>query len=166
MIGDMWKDGTNWTSLKIGGIMGDDYEYLTHNDQINYNVENGFMKYSVLSNIEIEGGELVGTTITWAPPGPSFSWAGKKITVPNSIPNRFDPWTYKYIINVPKNNNEITIIPTTMSTKVKSIKVNGKTVGYRSRNTVPVSDGTVITIEVVAPDNETTSTYTFNIKKV
>lgn len=163
-IGDMWKDGTNWISLSIGGTLGDDYEYLTHNDEINYNSENGFMKYSVLSNIEIKGGDLVGTTVEWADPV-TFTWQGKEITVNNSLPNRFDPWTYEYTINVPKNNNEITIIPTTMSTKVKFIRINGKKVDYRSENTVKVSDGTVITIDITALDKVTTSTYTFTVDK-
>ncbi len=166
MIGDMWKDGTNWTSLKLQGIMGDDTEYLT-SEPINYNGKDGFMKYSALSNIEIEGGELVGTTVEWAPPGPAFTWAGKEITVPNSLPDRFDPWTYEYTINVPARqddqDNEITIIPTTMSTKVKSIKINGNEVGYQSRNTITVTDGSVITIEIVAPNGVTTSNYTFTV---
>jgi glyoxylase-like metal-dependent hydrolase (beta-lactamase superfamily II) len=166
MIGDMWKDGINWTSIKVGGIIGDDYENFTKKHHVNYNGPDGHLKYSVLSNIEIEGGELVGTTVTWAAPGKPFTWAGKEITVENSLPNRFDPWTYEYTLNVPKANDEIVIIPVTMSTRVRSIKINGKEVGYRSRNVVPVSDGSVVWIEVVAPDNVTTSTYKFTVKKV
>ena len=164
MIGDMWKDGTNWISLKLAGIMGDDTEYLTNNSVANYNGKDGYLKFSVLSNIEIEGGELIGTTVEWAP-AVTFEWAGKKITVNNSLPNRFDPWTFNYTIKVPKSQKTITVIPTTMSTRVSSIKLNDKEVGYRSRNEIPVSDGTVFTITVVAPDNTTTSNYTFTIKK-
>jgi hypothetical protein len=51
-----------------------------------------------------------------------------------------------------------------MSTNVKLIRINGKQVDYRSRTTVAVSDGTVITIKVVAPDKVTTSTYTFTVE--
>jgi glyoxylase-like metal-dependent hydrolase (beta-lactamase superfamily II) len=163
LIGDMWEDGTNWIALKINGIMGDNTEYLTKNEQFNYNGPNGYLKYSVLSNIEITGGELVGKTVQWAPAGKEFDWAGKKITVENSLPNKFDPWSYDYTINVPKANNSISMIPTTMSTKVKSITVNGTEVGYRSSCRVLVADGSVITIRVVAPDNVTTSTYKFTV---
>lgn len=175
LIGDMWKDGTNWISLLLAGKMGDDTEYLTSsempyvtshpmNNNINYNGKDGYMKYSVLSNIEIEGGELVGKTVEWAAPK-TFTWAGKEITVKNELHNKFNPWDYDYIIKVPKENDSITIIPTTMSTKVKSIRLNGKKVDYRSRNTISVSDGSVIKIEIVAPDKVTTSTYTFTVEK-
>lgn len=164
LIGDMWKDGTRWMSLKLTGIMGDDTEYLTSNP-VNYNGEGGVQKYSVLSNVEIEGGELVGTTVEWAPASEPFEWAGNTLIVPNSLPDKFDPWSFDYIIEVPEANDEITFIPTTMSTRIRSIKIDGNSVGYRSRNTIPVSDGTVITVEIVAPDNETTSKYTFTVAK-
>lgn len=165
IIGDMWKDGTNWISLKLAGIMGDDTEYLTHNSLANYNGKGGYMKYSVLSNIEIKGGDLVGKTIEWAPAGKPFSWTGKEITVTNTLSDKFDPWSFDYTIKVPASNSSINIVPTSMSTKVKSITLNGKQVAYRSNNYIPVSDGTVITIKVVAPDNVTTSTYTFTVDK-
>lgn len=163
-IGDMWRDGTNWISLKLAGIMGDDTEYLTSNP-INYNGDSGYMKYSVLSNIEFEGGELVGKTVQFAPDSQPFSWAGETITVSNSLPNKFDPWSYDYTVKVPEANDEITVIPTTMSTQVKSIRINGKKVDYRSANKVSVENGSVIKIDIVAPDKVTTSTYTFTVEK-
>lgn len=163
IIGDMWRDGTNWIALKLKGIMGDNSEYLT-SSPINYNGKDGYKKYSVLSNIEIEGGELVGTTVEWAPPK-KFTWAGKEITVKNALSNKFYPWKYEYTIKVPKSRQSITIIPTTMSTKVQSIMLNGKEIGYQSRNTINVDDGTVITLKIVAPDGVTTSTYTFTVDK-
>lgn len=163
IIGDMWKDGTDWIALKLAGIKGDDTEYLTSNP-INYNGENGYMKYSVLSNIEIVGGKLVGKTIGFGPTSNPFSWGGNTITVNNSLSNKFDPWSYNYIIEVPKSNDNITLIPTTMSTQVKSIRINGKKVDYRSKNILAVSDGTVIKIDIVAPDKVTTSTYTFTVE--
>jgi len=149
--------------LKLAGIMGDSTEYLTHNDQFNYNGADGFMKYSVLSNIEFEGAELVGTTVTWANPT-TVTWAGATIIVPNALPNKFDPWTYGYTIKIAAGTKEIAVTPTTMSTNVKSIRINGKQVDYRSRTTVKVADGSVITIKVVAPDKVTTSTYTFTVE--
>lgn len=163
-VGDMWKDGTQWVSLGIGGRLGDDYEYLTNNSTANYNA-GGYTKYSVLSNIEIEGGDLVGTTVTWAEPR-TFEWAGKEITVENSLDDKFDPWTYDYTIEVPAANNQITIVPTTMSTKVTEMRLNGELVDYRSENEIEVTDGQVIEIAVIAPDGTTTSNYSFTIKKV
>ncbi len=165
LIGDMWKDGTNWISLQLSGIMGDDTEYLTNNAAANYNGEDGFMQYSVLSNIEIDGGELVGKPLAWAPPS-EVNYAGETIIVEKSLQNKFDPWSYDYTIKVPTSNENITIIPTTMSTMVKSIRLNGKKIEYRSSNTIPVSDGTVITIDIIAPDKITTSTYTFTVDKI
>jgi glyoxylase-like metal-dependent hydrolase (beta-lactamase superfamily II) len=164
LIGDMWKDGTRWIALKLAGIMGDNTEYLTASP-INYNGKGGYLKYSVLSNMEIAGGELVGTTLTWQPAPPPFNWAGAMKTVPNSLPNKFDPWTYRYSIKVPVANNSITIVPTAMSTKTKSMALNGKAIETRSSNTVAVSDGTVLTITVVAPDGVTSSTYAFTVTK-
>ncbi len=164
IIGDMWKDGTNWIAIKLPGIKGDNTEYLT-SAPINYNGEGGYLKYSVLSNIEFEGGELVGKTVQFAPDSRPFLWAGKTMTVSNSLPNKFDPWSYDYTIKVPEANDEITVIPTTMSTKVKSIRINGKKVDYRSANKVLVSNGSFIKIEIVAPDKVTTSTYTFTVEK-
>ncbi len=182
LIGDMWKDGTDWIALLIGGNMGDATEYLTNTPvnaagqatNINYNTDltdpdadQGFMKYSVLSNIEIEGGELVGVDVSWGTnPINTFNWGGNEITVPDLLHNKFDPWTYNYTIEVPAENSEITIIPVSMSTKVQSITLNNLEVEYRSRNTIAVSDGSIITIDIVAPDGETTSHYTFIVQTI
>ncbi len=163
-IGDMWKDGTDWISLSIGGTLGDDYQYLTSNSTANYNA-GGFVKYSVLSNIEIEGGDLVGTTVEWAK-SRSFDWAGKKMAVPNSLTDKFDPWTYNYTIKVPAENSKISLTPVTMSTQVKEILLDGKSVEYRSENEVEVYNGQVIDITVTAPDGTTKSTYSFTIESV
>lgn len=165
MIGDMWYDNTHWISLKLAGIIGDNTEYLTRIDEqgINYNEPNGYLKYSVLSNIEFEGAELVGTKVTWANPV-TITWAGQEITIENALPNMFNPWVYDYTIRVPRGRSEITVIPTTMSRRVTSIKVNGQEVGYREKVRVSVSDGSVITVEVVAPDGVTKSTYNFTVE--
>ena len=163
-VGDMWKDGTDWISLSIGGTLGDDYEYLTNNSTANYNA-GGFTKYSVLSNIDIVGGDLVGTTVTWADPR-TFQWAGKELTVANALPDKFDPWTYDYTIRVSAANKKIMIIPTTMSTKVKEIRMDGNLVEYRSKNEIEVADGKVVEITITAPDGISTSTYSFKIELV
>lgn len=165
IIGDMWKDGTNWIALKLAGIMGDATEYLT-SAPINYNGAEGYRKYSVLSNIEFTGGELVGVTVTWGSAPAEFKWAGAAKKVTRSMDNLFDPWTYDYVVKVPASISKIGVIPTSMSTKITSMKLNGKAIASRSLNEVEVKDGSVITIEVVAPDWVTTSTYTFTVVKV
>ncbi|MDP2791383.1 MAG: S-layer homology domain-containing protein [Rectinemataceae bacterium] len=163
IVGDMWKDGTNWIALKLIGIMGDNSEYLT-SSPINYNGKDGYLKYSVLSNIEFDGGELVGTTLSWRGPTAPFQWAGKTLTMENSLPNKFDPWTYEYKVKVPAAKAMISVIPTTMSTKVTSIVINGLNVDYRSSTTLSVSNGSVIAIDIVAPDGVTKSSYTFTVE--
>ena len=164
LIDDMWKDNTNWISLKLAGIMGDNTEYLTHNDQFNYNGADGYLKYSVLSNIEFKGAALVGTDVAWANPS-TFTWLGQTITVKNSLPGLFNPWVYDYKIRVAVGTEWINVIPTTMSTKVQSIAINGNEVTYRSEHKFRVSDGSVITLTIVAPDGATTSTYTFTVEE-
>jgi len=66
---------------------------------------------------------------------------------------------------VPQANKSITIVPFSMSTKVKAMTLNGKAIEPRSRQTVAVSNGTVITIGVVAPDGVTKSSYTFTVTR-
>jgi glyoxylase-like metal-dependent hydrolase (beta-lactamase superfamily II) len=162
LIGDMWKDGTHWISLKLIGIMGDNSEFLTASP-VNYNGKDGYLKYSVLSNIEFVGGDLVGTTLSWQKTPPSFQWAGKTKSVPYSLSNMFDPWTYEYTVKIPAGNQTLTVIPTPMSTKIKSMTLNSVPVGYKSSNTISVNDGSVVTIAIVAPDGVTTSTYHFTV---
>ena len=65
-----------------------------------------------------------------------------------------------------KETGEPAFIPTSMSTKITSMKLNGKAIASRSLTEIEVKDGSVITIEVVAPDWVTTSTYTFTVVKV
>jgi len=178
LIGDMWKDATHWCAVKLKGTMFDTTEYLSSttdltqlpymsdasNAGINYN-KNNFMKYSVLSYVDITGGTLVGKEVEWAPPS-KFTWAGQEVTIKNSLKNRFNPWAYDYTINVPKENSSINLVPVTLSTRVSSITIDGKAVAYRSSNNITVKNGQVITIKVTAPDNTTISTYTFKITLV
>ena len=164
-----YRGATQWISVTFGGpAVGSTTapNYLSSNTGssenwsriqpgTNYNTANatGASTYSQLSNIEFVGAELVGVDFQW------------NATSSNVIPNMFHPWNYDYTINVPTDKDTISVIPTTLSTKVTSIKLNGKEVAYRSSNNVKVENGTVITIDVVAPDGVTTSTYTFTVAK-
>ena len=162
VVGDMWRD-KNWIAIAVGGTWGGPVDYLTSanpdykcNNTIDYNVADGIKKYSVLSNIEIDNGDLVGVDLTWAPPSNG---------VPNTLPNKFDPWTYSYDVKVPAANKNITITPTAMSRKITSMKLNGDAIKPGEGKTIPVVDGTQIRIDVVAPDGVTTSNYVLTVRK-
>ncbi len=162
VFGDMWRN-KNWVALWIGGTYGTPVNYLTPanpnwtcNNKIDYNAADGIMKYSLLSNIEIANGELVGVDLTWAAPSNG---------VPNMLPNKFDPWTYAYDIRVPSANSSITVTPIAMSNKITSMKLNGTLIQSRTAKTIPVAEGTQIKIDIVAPDKATTSQYIFTVRK-
>jgi glyoxylase-like metal-dependent hydrolase (beta-lactamase superfamily II) len=162
VVGDMWRD-KNWVALWVGGNWGDPVNYLTAadppykcNNTIDYNAPGGIRKYSVLSNIEIAGGDLVGVDLTWAPPANG---------VDNTLPHKFDPWTYAYDITVPADRSTITVTPTAMSRKIASMKLNGVAVPSGTARTIAGADGSQFTIDVVAPDGVTASHYVFTLKR-
>ena len=162
VAGDMWRD-KNWAAIWVGGTWGGPVNYLTAaspnykcDNTIDYNATDGIKKYSVLSNIEIGNGDLVGVDLTWAPPSNG---------VPNTLFGKFDPWTYVYEIRVPAANKSITMMPTAMSGRVTSMKLNGTVIKSGTSRTVAIVDGTQIRIDVVAPDGVTTSNYIFTVKK-
>lgn len=163
IIGDMWKDNTEWIALKIGGVMGDNYEYLS-TAPINYN-GNGFMKYAVLSNILIEGGEFEGTELKWGASPPPFMWGGTSIAVEHTFKNKFNPWAYNYTIRVPQGKETIKITPVAMSNRITMMLYNNRRVENRAALTIPAKDGSVCVIKIIAPDTVTTATYTFTIKQ-
>ncbi|MCL1810001.1 MAG: S-layer homology domain-containing protein [Clostridiales bacterium] len=150
-----YRAGNNWISILLGGSYGNASTDLSspqswNNVGINYNTA-GPGAYSVLSNIQFDGAELEGVNLMFA------SGAA------NTLYNMFDPWTYNYTVKVQPGTDSITVIPTTMSTNVKSIKLNGTEVAYKSVNEVAVVDGGVVAIDVTAPDGVTTSQYKFTI---
>jgi len=162
VVGDMWRD-KNWTGVWIDGTYGGPVNYLSKpttaykNDiAIDYNSTDGIKKYSVLGNVEVANGELVGVDLSWAAP---------KNGVENTLPNKFDPWTYAYEIRVPAANSEITIKPTALSNKIASLKINGASVKNGTGKTIAVSDGSKIVVDVVAPDGVTASKYILTVKK-
>ena len=162
MVGDMWRD-KNWMAIgnSLGTGLDSAVDYFTAPTSsfpcgatINYNAADGYKKYSVLSNIEIAGGTLVGVDVYWAAPANG---------TPNKVSNKFDPWTYSYTVNVTSGTSSIMIKPTAMSNNISSMKVNGTAVAQGSGATVAVSIGTIITIDVVSPDGSSTSSYALTI---
>jgi hypothetical protein len=166
----MWRD-KNWIANELGGkYSATTLDNLTKptaaagyptNATIDYNGTDGYKKYSVLSNVQITGGTLVGVTVYWAAAATAATGGAD-----NKLANKFDPWTYAYTINVPAANGSITFKPTAMSNKITSMKVNGAAVKQGDSVTVSVSAGSKITVDIVAPDGVTTSSYTFTIAKV
>lgn len=162
MVGDMWRD-KNWMAVgnSLGAGLDQPVNYFTApttsfpcGATIDYNTADGYKKYSVLSNIEIAGGTLVGVDVYWAAPANG---------VANKISNKFDPWTYAYTVNVPSGTSSILIKPTAMSNNISAMKVNGTAVAQGSGATVTVAVGTIITIDVVSPDGTSTSSYKLTV---
>jgi glyoxylase-like metal-dependent hydrolase (beta-lactamase superfamily II) len=162
MVGDMWRD-KNWMAVgnSLGSGLDKPVDYFTAPTTaypcaaaIDYNTADGYRKYSVLSNVEISGGKLVGVDVYWAAPANG---------VANKLPNKFDPWTYSYMVKVPAGTSSITITPTAMSNKITSMKINGTVVAQGSSTAVAASVGSTITIVIVAPDGVTSSTYNFTV---
>jgi len=163
IVGDMWRN-KNWIAIGPIGKYAAAVDYLTKPTAVyptaaavDYNVADGYRKYSVLSHVEVTGGKLVGTDVFWAAPANG---------VPNSLPDKFDPWTYAYTINVPAGTTSVSLKPVPLSTKVSSLKVNGTTVTPGAATTVAVSAGSTVKVDVVSPDGGTTSSYTFTIAVV
>jgi hypothetical protein len=163
MVGDMWRD-KNWMAIGPIGKYAEPVDYLTKptaaykcGATIDYNTADGFRKYAVLSNVEIEGGALVGVDVYWAPPANG---------VANKQAGKFDPWTYDYTINAPAGARSITIKPTPMSKKVASLKVNGAPLKPGGAATIAIANGALISVEVVSPDATVTSAYKFTIKSL
>jgi glyoxylase-like metal-dependent hydrolase (beta-lactamase superfamily II) len=163
LVGDMWRD-KNWIAIWVGGNYGAPVDYLSKPTTafpskvaIDYNAAGGIRKYAVLSNIGFGGGELVGVDLAWAAPANG---------VANSLPNKFDPWTYAYEVRIPAGTKTIAVTPTAMSNRIASLKVNGVAVKSRASRDVAVADGAKVTIDVVAPDGVTTSQYVFTLKIV
>jgi glyoxylase-like metal-dependent hydrolase (beta-lactamase superfamily II) len=162
VVGAMWRD-KNWIAIWVGGNWGEPVNYLTPahppypcNNTIDYNAPGGIRRYSVLSNVEFEGGDLAGVDLTWAPPSNG---------VANSLPGKFDPWTFAYDGKVPPGQTSITITPTPMSGKITSMKLNGAPIRPKSPQTIAVAAGARIRIEIVAPDGVTSSSYVFTVRQ-
>ena len=163
IVGDMWRN-KNWMAIGPIGKYAAPVDYLTSPTTayptaaaINYNSADGYKKYSVLSNLEIGGGTLVGVDVYFAAPANG---------VANKMPNKFDPWTLAYTVNVPAGTTSIVVKPTAMSNKIASMKVNGTALAQGASATVAVSVGATVTIEVVSPDGSSTSSYALKIAAV
>jgi glyoxylase-like metal-dependent hydrolase (beta-lactamase superfamily II) len=179
IIGNMFTDLYNWAAIGIGGIFGTTpYTYLSapnaitsSHATIDYTQPNAHLKYAVLGNIELTGARLVGTSVTWAAPNTQVTLSDGSLwplagPVPNTQPNKFNPWVYNYKINVPTGTTSIAVAPVPLSSKVKKITVNGSLTLPGSAVPVTVANGSVITITVTAPDGVTTETYTLTVATV
>ncbi len=162
IVGDMWRD-KNWMAIgnSLGTGLDRPVDYFTApttaypcGATIDYNTADGYRKYSVLSNLQITGGALVGVDVHWAAPANG---------VPNKVVNRFDPWTTTYTVNVAGGTANLVIKPTAMSNNVSAMKVNGTAVAQGASMTVAVTAGSVVAIDVVSPDGTSTSSYKLTV---
>ena len=163
LVGDMWRD-RNWMAIGPIGKFADPVDYLTRpttayacGATIDYNAPEGYLKYSVLSNVEFVGGELLGVAVSWSAPANGIA---------NTQSNKFDPWTYAYTVKVPPGTRSLLIKPTAMSNRVRSMKVDGKAVKQGGSATIELSVGSRIGVDIVSADGSSTSTYTFTVALV
>ncbi|MFT3960319.1 S-layer homology domain-containing protein [Propionivibrio sp.] len=168
----MWR-GRNWMAVEIGGNPSAHKDFTTFtegsssvmtgtglaypcNNTVDYNTADGYKKYSVLANLEITGGELIGVDVYWN----TNQSAG---SVPRKLANKLDPWTYSYQIYVPAGTGSITVVPWAMSSNFKSMTLNGTAVKQGAGTTVAATAGSKITVVIVSPDGSQTGTYTFTV---
>lgn len=162
-IGDMWRD-RDWMAIAnpLGSGWDQPVDYLSAPTDafpsgvaIDYNAPGVHRRYSVLSNVEFVGGTLVGVDVYWAAPANG---------VANKIPNKFDPWTYAYAVTVPRGVRRLTIKPTAMSNRISAMRVNGVALRQGASRSLRVRPGQRITVDVVAADRRTRSTYAFTVQ--
>ena len=176
ITGNMFTDLYNWSAINLGGVFGTTpYSYLSSpttvsssHPTIDFAQPNAHLKYAVLGNIELTGATLVGTTVTWAAPNTQVTLSDQSLwpatgPVPNSLPNKFNPFVFAYTINVPSGTTRIGVAPIPLASKVKRITVNGNDILPQTSVEVTVANGSVITIVVTAPDATTTETYTLTV---
>jgi glyoxylase-like metal-dependent hydrolase (beta-lactamase superfamily II) len=176
MTGNMFTDLYDWAAINLGGVFGTSpYSYLSSpttvsssHPTIDFTQPNAHLKYAVLGNIELTGATLVGTTVTWAAPNTQVTLSDGSLwpatgPVPNSLPDKFNPFVFAYTINVPAGTTRIGVAPIPLASKVKKITVNGSDILPRTSVAVTVKNGSVITIVVTAPDGTTTETYTLTV---
>lgn len=163
IVGDMWRD-KNWMAIGPIGKYASPVDYLTQPTTafpcgavINHNAAGGHRRYSQLANVEIDGGTLVGVDVHWAAPANG---------VPNRLPDKFDPWTYAYTVNVPRAAGRIVVRPFALSGRSSAIRVDGAGVAQGAPSAVAVAAGRRFTIEVVSPDGAATSVYVFTVVAV
>jgi glyoxylase-like metal-dependent hydrolase (beta-lactamase superfamily II) len=179
LIGNMFTDLYNWAAIGLGGTFGTTpFSYLSAPTAaysspaaLDYTQPGAHLKYAVLGNIELSGGTLVGTTLTWAAPNAQLSLPDGSLwpaagPAANTLRNKFNPWVFGYTVNVPTGTTSISLAPIPLSSQVKKITVNGTAILPGTALSVPVSKGSVITIVVTAPDGTTTETYTLTAAMV
>lgn len=163
-VGDMWRD-KNWIAVgnSIGAGLDQPRDYLSSPTDIfpsgvtvDYNAPGGHHRYSVLGNVEFDRGVLVGTDLHWA--GPANG-------VENKLEDKFHPWVFDYDVKVSRGTRFLNVTPRALSSKIRSMTVNGRQVEHSTPVKVPVKHGSIINVNIVAADGMTTSTYSFKVQE-
>jgi glyoxylase-like metal-dependent hydrolase (beta-lactamase superfamily II) len=176
LMGNMFTDLYDWAAINLGGVFGTTpYSYLSSpttaassHPTIDFAQPNAHLKYAVLGNIELTGATLVGTTVTWAAANPQMTLSDGSLwpesgPVPNSLPNKFNPFVFHYPVKVSPGVTRIGVAPIPLASKVKKVTVNGNDVFPGTSVEVAVTNGSLVTIVVTAPDGITTETYTLAV---
>ncbi len=161
MVGDMWRD-KDWMAIGPIGKFAAPVDYFTRpttaypcGATLDHNTADGHLKYSVLSSVAFEGAELVGVDVYWAAPANG---------VANRLPNKFDPWTYAYRVKLKPGASKVTLRAKTLSTRVRSMTIDGAPAAYDAPVTVAAQAGGHSVVAVVSPDGTSTSRYTFTFE--
>ena len=187
LVGDMWKDYKNWSSLQTGNLSNGNAVYMKYTEEdaainagidyqdagnkaANYSNETHsydtsgekYKTYSVLSNAVVTGGDLVGVELVFKS-AKSYTWLGERRTAPCAFPDMFNPWHYAYDIAILDESANISLDLTPMSTKasITACTLDGEPID--SLQNLAVKVGSEIGVTVTAQDGVTTSTYTFTV---
>ncbi|MDD6212357.1 MAG: cadherin-like beta sandwich domain-containing protein [Clostridiales bacterium] len=113
---------------------------------------------AALSNLQFKDAELVGHDFRYKAGLKSEYTELDDGTLKYIIHNKFVPFETEYEVKIRKTQKTVTLVPTSMSTRAKSITVNGAPAATRCP--ITVSTKKPVEIVVTAPDGETTMTYT------
>jgi hypothetical protein len=160
LVGDMWRD-KDWMAIGPIGKFAAPPDYFTRPTSayacgatLDYNAPGAFRKYSQLALVLFEGATLRGVDVHWAPPANGAT---------NSLPGKFDPWTYEYTLALHPGRRFVSVLPRTLSSRCRSLTVNGKPLRNGVAAEVPAEAGKRIEIEVVSADGSTRSRYGFTL---
>lgn len=151
-------DGKKFTRIEVDSTGGPDGT----TPKVESNLYFDYRTNSALSDIYFEDAELVGHDFKYKAGQDNQDEVLSDGRLKYVVPNKFVPFEYDYDVNIAAGQTEVTLIPTTMSTRATGLTVNGNPAA--SRCPVRVDTAQPAVIEVTGPDGTTKSTYTFTFK--
>ena len=151
-------DGKKFTRIEVDETGGADGK----TPKVESNLYFDYRSNASLSDIVFTDAELVGHDFKYKAGQDSQDEVLPDGRLKFVVPNKFVPFEYDYDVNIGAGQAEVTMIPTTMSTKATQVTVNGKPAA--SRCPVKVDTSAPAVVEVTGPDGTTKSTYTFTFR--